>query len=148
MKFAYFDHSGAVESVHNDETVTVLPPSAYAIDDAQWANRANLQLQSGAVVIASISISEDDLVALLSRRVQAHLDNEARTRNYDGILSLCSYATSTNPKFAAEGQAGVEWRDSVWATCYAIMADVKARTRQAPTEIELISELPAMVWPQ
>ena len=80
--------------------------------------------------------------------VQNHLDETARERNYDGILSLCTYATSANAKFKAEGQAGVEWRDEVWAACYAVLDDVLAGNRAVPTDDELLAELPAFSWPQ
>jgi hypothetical protein len=79
--------------------------------------------------------------------IQAYLDTEAQAHFYDGILSLCSYATSTNTKFGPEGQAGVVWRDACWATGYAIMAAVEAQTRTIPTIEELLAEMPAMVWP-
>ncbi|MEQ1663163.1 MAG: hypothetical protein ABL877_10765 [Thiobacillus sp.] len=87
------------------------------------------------------------IVFNLTNVVQAYLDATARTRNYDGILSLCSYAASTNPTFGAEGLAGVAWRDAVWASCYSILAAVQAGTRTVPTADELMAELPAMVWP-
>lgn len=87
------------------------------------------------------------ILASLTRAVQDHLDATARTRNYDGILSLCSYATSTNPKFGPEGQAGVAWRDAVWSSCYAILADVQAGNRAAPSAAGLLTELPSMEWP-
>ena len=84
------------------------------------------------------------LIAGFTNLVQSHLDTKAKERNYDNILSLCTYATSTNPTFAKEGQAGVVWRDSVWAKCYAILAEVQAGTRVMPTDI--ISELPIFTW--
>jgi hypothetical protein len=85
---------------------------------------------------------EASLVAAL----QELLDTTAQARGYDGILSLCSYATSTSPKFGAEGKAGVAWRDAVWAAGYAIMADVQAGKISVPTAPQLVASMPNMVW--
>lgn len=83
----------------------------------------------------------------LTRLVQQHMDIVAQERNYDNIISCTTYATSQNPKFSAEGQAAVEWRDNVWVECYQILDDVKAGNRDIPTEEELIAELPTLTWP-
>lgn len=91
--------------------------------------------------------TEAEIIASLTAAVQEHLDSTAQQRNYDGILSLCSYATSLDPVFHAEGQACVEWRDACWRTSYQMMADVKAGLRPIPTTVELVAELPTMVWP-
>ncbi|MBV5336780.1 MAG: hypothetical protein J0653_01915 [Deltaproteobacteria bacterium] len=91
--------------------------------------------------------TEAEIIASLTQAVQARLDSEARTHNYDGILSLCSYVTSLDPVFKAEGQAGVEWRDACWRTAYQVMADVKAGMRGVPTSEELVAELTTMEWP-
>jgi hypothetical protein len=80
--------------------------------------------------------------------VQAMLDAKPRERRYDGILSAATYATSTVPKFKAEGQACVEWRDAVWARCYDLMADVEAGKLARPSVDELLAMMPNLVWPE
>lgn len=89
----------------------------------------------------------EEIKSAMVATVQDHLDSVARERGYDGILSLASYATSTHPPFAAEGQAGLNWRDAVWGYCYQVLADVQSGTRTIPTAEALIAELPVMVWP-
>ena len=82
----------------------------------------------------------------LTDAVQGHLDNVARTRNYENILSACTYATSLHAPFQAEGQACVEWRDNVWLHCYQVMYQAINGTIPIPTEAELIAQLPTIAW--
>jgi hypothetical protein len=89
----------------------------------------------------------EQIQAELTNAVQRHLDDTARTRGYDGILSACSYATDTNPPFALEAQACVDWRSAVWLTSYALMAEVQSGQRPIPTVEELIALLPQITWP-
>ena len=63
------------------------------------------------------------------------------------MLSACTYATSTNQKFSAEGQYCVGARDATWAKCYEIMAAVESGARQMPTLDQVIAELPLLAWP-
>lgn len=88
-----------------------------------------------------------DTLSAVTSAVQNYLDTAAKERGYDGILSLCSYATSTDPVFTAEGQSGVNFRDAVWRRCYEILAAVETGERQPPTGAELLAELPKMIWP-
>lgn len=79
---------------------------------------------------------------------QARLDDFARTRNYDGILSAATYAASGVLMFAGEGQYAVSARDQTWATLYTILAEVQAGTRPMPTSFDDIEPLlPVLAWP-
>lgn len=119
-------------------------------------NRIEVNCQTGEQTIVPLTPEEvaalpqatpEQIKADLINAVQRHLDTTAKQRGYDGILSLASYATSTTPRFAADGVAGRDWRDAVWSHCYQALAEVVAQTRQIPTEAELIAELPQIVWP-
>ena len=72
--------------------------------------------------------------------VQNMLDNTAKAKRYDSILSACSYAAYPN-QFQTEGQEFVAWRGAVWAKCYEILGEVEAGTRAAPTVSELLAEI-------
>jgi len=106
----------------------------------------------GSINVKSAEVlAGERMVALkqsLTSAVQKHMDDTAQKRNFDDILSLCTYATSAKPKFKAEGQAGVEWRDDVWLYCYAELDKVLAGERGTPTTQELIDELPVFTWPE
>lgn len=97
--------------------------------------------------IETESFTAEEQLTSLTSAVQRHLDVTASEKNYDSILSCTTYATSKNPKFKAEGQAAVEWRDDVWTACYQIMDEVKEGIREIPTELDIIEELPKMSWP-
>lgn len=80
--------------------------------------------------------------------IQFRLDSFARTRNYDGILSACTYVTDPNPRFASDGQTCVNKRSETWTAAYAILAEVEAGTRPMPTSIaDIEQDLPVLVWP-
>lgn len=90
----------------------------------------------------------EEVQAEVVEATQARLDAFARTRNYDGILSLCTYATSPTAKFAAEGQYGVEARDATWAKLYEMLDEVQDGMRPMPTGFaDVEPELPALAWP-
>lgn len=80
--------------------------------------------------------------------VQARLDAFAKTRGYDNIVSACSYATSTHPRYGAEGRYCVAVREQTWDAMFAIEADVLAGTRPIPSGYQDIEpELPTLAWP-
>lgn len=107
--------------------------------------------QSWAVVALTVEEQQQVLQRIeqdVTEQTQQRLDAFAQTRNYDGVLSLCTYATSADPKFKQEGQYGVEARDATWAKLYEILAEVEAGTRPVPDGYDNIEpELPVLEWP-
>ena len=88
------------------------------------------------------------LIEQITAATQARLDTFARTRNYDGILSACTYASSTIQKFQTEGQYCVNARDATWASLYTIMGEVEAGTRPRPAGFtDIAPDLPVLTWP-
>lgn len=106
--------------------------------------------------VAEIDARKADAVAQVAQAfqaavvtaTQARLDTFANTRNYDGILSACTYASSAVPKFQSEGQYCVNARDNTWASLYALMGEVQAGTAPMPATIdEVVALLPELTWP-
>lgn len=111
----------------------------------ELAQRAADKAAQEAAVIAS---AKQAFISAVVTATQDHLDAFAKTRNYDGILSACTYASSAIPKFQGEGQYCVNARDSIWAALYTIMAEVEAGTRQMPATVEeVLALLPELSWP-
>lgn len=128
----------------NQETCGWFAPTPYPEDGRLYSWDETL--------LQWIALPDETQGSVIKREVvqatQQRLDNFARTRNYDGILSLCTYATSTVPKFQAEGQYGVTARDATWATLYQILAEVEAGTRPVPSGYaDIEPDLPALAWP-
>lgn len=104
--------------------------------------------QEDAAIAADKAQKAEALTSSIVASTQSRLDAWAKARNYDGILSLCTYATSAVGKFAAEGQAGVNARDATWAKLYQILDDIKQGLRPAPSGYDEIEpELPVLTWP-
>jgi len=103
-----------------------------------------LWLEEGNIPTPVAPPSEEQVIASYEQAVQAHLDQQAVSKGYDGILSARVAAVIPGP-FQAEGIAFATFWSNAWAKCYEVLAAVKAGTRTAPTKEELILEIPALV---
>ena len=92
----------------------------------------------------------EEIIDRYSQAVQNALDAFVQTRRYDGIMSACSYADSTDPVFAAEAAYCIRLRDETWRQAYTIMGAVVDGTRSLMSIEELIAELPigSAEWPE
>lgn len=112
-------------------------------DDGNWIQVWNTRLATPAEQSAAMT----KIVKEFTDAVQLYLDSVAQTRNYSNIISACSYAAGTHPKYSAEGKACLKWRENVWDACYQILNDVQTGNRPMPTIEQVISELPVITWP-
>lgn len=89
-----------------------------------------------------------DVQSEIIKATQQRLDTFAQTRNYDNMLSACTYAASTVTKFKAEGQYCVQSRDATWAKLLKILDEVSAGTRPMPSGYsDIEGDLPVLQWP-
>ncbi|MCZ7855060.1 hypothetical protein O9X81_00360 [Agrobacterium salinitolerans] len=79
--------------------------------------------------------------------IQNLVDSTARERQFRDGVTLASYTASTKPKWAAEAQAFVAWRDNVWRYAYGELAKVHAGQRQQPTVEQFLGEIAPIAWP-
>lgn len=111
---------------------------------AQWTQNWDI------VPLTQDEVNEalNDIQQNIINDVQSRLDNFARTRGYDGIMSACTYVTSANPKFQAEGQYCVQVRDATWNALYNILEEVQNGTRPVPNGYsDIKNSLPTLTWP-
>lgn len=118
--------------------------------EQQWlvCKKFNTQEEESAALAADAAMKLAEFQSQVVQQVQQRLDNFAKTRNYDNILSAATYATSAVLKFQAEGQYAVNARDSTWATLYSVMEQALSGQITMPTSYEQVEMLlPTLVWP-
>lgn len=73
--------------------------------------------------------------------VQAHLDAAARSRDFDDIVSACSYAAGQNA-FQADGLKFLTWRSQVWTFVYAM----RDQAASSPGPMPTVEQFTALVF--
>jgi hypothetical protein len=80
--------------------------------------------------------------------VQNKLDEFARSRGYDSILSACTYVNSPVAKFSEEAKHCVIVRSNTWNSLFAIFDSVDSGAREMPKQFsDIEDELPELKWP-
>lgn len=121
-------------------------------DDGDGSYIAEWNLSSVKPTIQELKSIESEAIKSSIKRhleivVDRHLNEQAAERGYDSIHTCRINAGSGHQKYDAEGQACQNLYNITWDKCWEILADVNSGVRPVPTENELISELPSIVWP-
>lgn len=102
-----------------------------------WIDQGNTPLPPDPIVV-----TEQDY----TNAIQKHLDNVAKSKQYNDALSLASYRDSSITQWASEAATFISWRDSVWVYAYTELQKVQNQLRTQPTVEEFIQELPVIQW--
>ena len=79
--------------------------------------------------------------ASITRAIDARVEAQAKALHYNSAAHLASYAASSVPEWAAEAQAFVAWRDTVWLAVIDMLADAEASGEQPGVE-DVLAALP------
>lgn len=94
------------------------------------------------------AVAEAAAVAAYEVVVQKRLDDMAWLYGYDNLISAITYADEPAvPAFQIEGQAFRACRSLTWAKCREVLTAYQNGERPAPTEAELLAELPPLDLP-
>lgn len=89
----------------------------------------------------------DRVIYLGKEYVQSRLDGFALTKGYDTIGSAVTYADSTDPVFAAEGNRARVLRDQTWRAFYTYVPKVLDGTLPFPISVaEIEAVIPSLTW--
>lgn len=97
--------------------------------------------------LSALPKSPKQLREEIVQKTQARLDEFAKTRGYDGILSACSYDPSTDALFRQDAERAVHLRDLTWRTLYAHLDKINKGEAPIPTSFSDVEPLlPELTW--
>ncbi|MDR5008316.1 hypothetical protein RGK87_04750 [Agrobacterium fabacearum] len=158
--FAVFDDGGMPKGFYPEDVFgpfeidgernPSLPLDAIEISEDQWIDLARNQgyrrFVDGEVVVVDPSTTPPNITDY-ENAIQDLVDSTARERQFRDGVTLASYIGSTKPKWAAEAQAFVAWRDNVWFYAYGELDKVQAGQRPQPTVEQFLGEIAPIAWP-
>ncbi|MDH2092534.1 hypothetical protein N5K21_27860 [Rhizobium pusense] len=154
MVFAKFDDEGFpigfyTEEIHGD----TIPAGSIEISEAQWKdfldNAGLRRWENGGIVEIEPPAPPETSPTIIDyeNAIQNLVDETAREKQFRDGVTLASYIGSTKPKWAAEAQAFVAWRDNVWFYAYGELDKVQAGHRPQPTVEQFLDEIARIAWP-
>lgn len=140
--------------------------NVYIVDDAVGFNPAtqkiiNVEPYIDGSLVRTVSVAgltveeiENKRIERVSFRIQQflieaqkRLDDFAKTKGYDSIMSVCTYKDSTREVFRNDAAKAIVIRDGWWETLATIASEVLSGQRAEPENFEaLLSELPQLSW--
>ena len=117
----------------------VIQPSAeWTIDEENKTITKTFEIKTHAWI---------DIKTMLEYSIIKSLDDLAKERQYDNIVSAISYANSTVESYRNEAVHCMTVRDSVWKAWSDFLNEIENQNKPIPTTyIEVFSLLPSISW--
>ncbi len=135
------EHSGINSKILTD-TDTMLCDYHFIPADPEFQEIVN----SGFNIEEPEQPTVEDIIQEIKDRIQLLLDDTAKQKNYDNGVSLASYANSTIDSFKQEALSFIQWRDTVWNTCYYYLDLYQKGEYEFTTVSDFLSLLPTFNW--
>jgi hypothetical protein len=142
----FYDTAINVDNIPEDAVEVTTEQHAALLEGQSQGKIISADENGHPILIDPPRPTTDQIIAGFVSAIQQRLDDFAKTRGYDGIMSACTYATSTVPKFQSEGQYCVGARDDTWSTAYDMLEDVQSGA-DVPTMEDVMASLPVLAWP-
>lgn len=142
----FYDNEIHGDNIHEDAVEITTEQHAALLEGQSQGKIISADENGYPVLIDPPPPTTEQIIAGFVSAIQQRLDDFAKTRGYDGIMSACTYATSTVPKLKTEGQYCVEARDNTWSMAYDMLEDVQSGA-DVPTMEEVMASLPVLAWP-
>jgi len=140
-----------ITEIQNEDGDTLYQYDEYRLDIRDRAGIEQYVADNFDALLAKAKqVEVDAITAKKEKVIDNHIDKVAAARGYgrDGIrpsVACIGYASYEN-EYQAEAIGYGKWVASLWPVVFSIMSDVSVGLRDIPTDEELISELPEMVW--
>jgi hypothetical protein len=93
------------------------------------------------------AVRKAGILSTVMDQAQAALDKFAQDRGYGGIISVCTYDSSSIPRYAQDALRARTLRDQWWQELNVMHAEILAGTRPEPNGLaDLLPDLPALTW--
>jgi len=132
----------ADDPAYDEMTQRIVPASTPTLVSGAWILSKTVEPLSQEEIDAKAKALMDSY----SAAVQNLLDSTAREKGYDNIISMTSYANSSNTKWAAEAAEAISWRDACWNESLVQMGNYLA-TGNKPSMEDFLAAMPTPNWP-
>lgn len=111
--------------------------------DGKWYQNWIIKQLDTPIDVSSLENKFNQFVSITQNR----LDSFAKIKNYDNMVTACSYIHSSIEEFKNDANRCIELRDLTWVNLFQIFDEIRNGIRNIPSYYEEIEvDLPELVW--